>query len=137
MRDASSDDLNPSPIVPRLEATKHRLAHALLRHLPSLEQFIFDYQQMAAIANVDEIKARRRWRHIKLNEDGFGWQITFEDETACAALPYWHEGKKAEAAFRVMWGCLELQQQDADYFIYDPQLDRLLDLRSGTDSVLW
>lgn len=101
--------------------------------MSSLQPFPFDYQQIAAVENVDETEARRRWRHIELNEDEFGLQLMLEDETASAALPYWHVGQKAQAALRAMFGCVAVLQNEAGYFIYDPQLDRVMDLASEGD----
>jgi hypothetical protein len=130
---ASSDQLNPGPIMPEVEREKRRLAEALTRHMSSLQRFPFDYQRIAAMENVDEAEARRKWRHIELNEDDFGLQIMLEDETASAALPYWHVGQKAQAAFRAMFGCVAVLQNEAEYFIYDPQLDRVMDPESEGD----
>lgn len=55
------------------------------------------------------------------------------DQTASVALPYWHEGEKGAAAFRAAWQCLEVLRDQAGYDVYDPQLDRILDLRSPRD----
>jgi hypothetical protein len=130
---APHDDPNPGSIVAVAEEAKQKLADALLQHMPSLRQFVFDYGRIAALEHVDQSEARRRWRHIELNEDDFGLQIILHDENAFAALPYWHEGEKADAAFRALWGCLQVLQIEAEYCIYDPQLGRILDLTSHSD----
>jgi hypothetical protein len=81
----SSDDPNPGPVTPEIEDAKRRQADALARRMPSLEPFVFDYQQIAALNKLDEAEARRRWRHIELNEDAFGLQILLYGQTASVA----------------------------------------------------
>jgi hypothetical protein len=120
---ACSDELNPGPVVPGVEAAKRKLADSLIQHMPSLRRFAFDYQQIAQIENIDETEARRKCRHIELNQDDFGLQVMLEDETATVTRPYWHEGEEADTAFRALWQCLAVLRKEAGYFIYDPQLN--------------
>src|SRR5689334_215053 len=68
--------LNPGPIVNAVELEKKRLADALMRGRPSLEIFPFDYPKIAASDGISEAEARRRMRHIELNEEALTLQIT-------------------------------------------------------------
>jgi hypothetical protein len=130
---ARSDEPDPGPIVSEVEEGKRRLAEALMRHTRSLRQFDFDYRRITNLMNVDEAEARRKCRHIELNEDRWGLQIKLMDETASATLGYWHEGHEAQTAFRILWECLVVLQKEAGYLVYDPQLGRVLSLTSEHD----
>jgi hypothetical protein len=130
---APADDPNPGPVVAAAEAAKQSLADALVRQRSSLRPFQFDFGQIAAREQVERSEARRRWRHIELNDEDLGLQITLHDEYASATLPYWHEGAQADAAFRALWGCLQVIRNGGAYSVYDPQLGRALDLASDAD----
>ena len=69
-------------------------------------------------------------------EDCSGIQITLFDDEASVTVPFWHEGDKAADTLREIWIYLEIISRQADYLIYDPQIDRILDPSAGIDDAL-
>lgn len=130
-------DLNPGPPVDSKEEDKQRLAACLLRFNGSLALARFDYAALAAAQKIDQAEARRRYRHLELNsEDYSGIQITLWDDAAELIFPYWHSGEQARAVLQQAWDYLELLQTLGAFVIYDPQLDRLLNLAADFQPVL-
>jgi len=130
-------DLNPGPLVPLLEEEKRKLARILLGLRPELRLAAFDYAGLAAKESIDEAEARRRYRHLELNsEDSNAIQITLWDEAAELSLPYWHTGTQSEIALRQAWECAGTLETWGAFMVFDPQLERALDLRYDFEAVL-
>jgi len=131
-------ELNPGEPDPAKEQTKRRLAAALQAINPVLQAFPFDYSDLARIQKVTEEEARRRFRHIELNgpQDGNGIQITLLDDTATITVPYWHQVERAQQAWREIWSYLEVMEGEGGFHAYDPQLERVLSLRTDFQRVL-
>ncbi len=130
-------ELNPGPVVASKEEEKRRLADSLLRFNSALGVAKFDYASLAASERIDEQEARRRYRHIELNSDDYsGIQITLWDDAAELIFPYWHSGEQARDVLQQAWDYLEVLQTWGSFVIYDPQLDRLLNLAVDFDPVL-
>ena len=136
--DREEHELNPGPPVPEKEARKARLAGALMKASPQLSVFEFSYSSIAARQHITEEEARTRYRHIELNgpEDGRGIQITLSDDTAEITIPYWHQPAAAAAVFDDVWRHLALLERDGGFAVYDPQLDRILNLAVDRPAVL-
>lgn len=132
------EGLDPGSPVPEKEARKARLADALMKSSPQLSVFAFDYRSIAARQNITEEEARARYRHIELNgpENGNGIQITLSDDTAEMTIPYWHPPTAAASVFDDVWRHLALLDRDGGFAVYDPQLDRILDLAIDRSAVL-
>lgn len=133
-----SEEINPGPPSPEKEALKELLAAALTKEDPRLERFAFGYKEIAETLGTDEGDARLRWRHVELNGpvDGGGVQITLFDDTASIAIPYWHEGEKAEAVFKDVWEYIRVFRGVAGYVAYDRQLERVVGEDSDLPDVL-
>ncbi|HIC87842.1 MAG TPA: hypothetical protein EYP04_00315 [Anaerolineae bacterium] len=131
-------DINPGPLDPAAERVKKRLADALRRAVPELQVFSFDFSLIAQAQGISIDEAKRRYRHLELNapDDGSGIQIILYDDRAELHVPYWHGGEEAEEVFREVWTCLGTLQEERRYAIYDPQLDRILDLDADFDDVV-
>jgi len=131
-------EINPGPPVPEKEERKKRLARLLVESNPELEPFSFGFSEIAKTYNWTEDEARVRFRHVELNgpEDGNGIQITLYDDTADIAVPYWHQPEAAGAVFDEIWRYLTILVEEGGLMVYDPQLDRILDLTSDRDEVL-
>jgi hypothetical protein len=114
------------------------LAASLVQRNPKLEPFPFGYPTIAAKYGITEAEARIRYRHIELNgpDDGNGIQITLYDDTADINIAYWHQPPEAETVFLEVWGYLQILEQEGGFAVYDPQLDRLLDLTSDRQAVV-
>ncbi len=124
-----SEEINPGPVVPEKEQRKEAVKMALQAANPRLEQFPFDYQEIAKEEGITLAEAKVRYRHIELNgpEDGNGIQITLFDDSASVTVPYWHQGKAAETVFQEIAQYLRAIQATAGYFVYDPQLEQVID----------
>ena len=136
--DVDIESVNPGPVDSKREAWKEVLASALLAADPVLERFRFDYPEIAKLRGLSEEEARREFRHIELNapENGNGLQIQLFDKTVSVAIPYWHRGEKAETTWSEIWKCLQVCRDTGGLAVYDPQLDRVLDLENDRDAVL-
>jgi hypothetical protein len=130
VREDESLAVNPGAIVPAKEARKRSLAEALIQSDPDLTIFQFGFNQIAEFEGISIEEAKQRYRHFELNgrADGPGIQIMLFDDEASLTVPYWHKGQKATAVFAQIWGYLGVIQDVAGYKIYDPQLERIIDL---------
>lgn len=135
---ADADDPNPGPIDPEAEDRKSHLVAALRKVNIRLEPFIFDYAEIARLQSTSEDEARQRWRHIELNgpDDGNGIQIALHDETVSVTVPYWHRGVAADGVWAEIWRYLHVLSNEGRFDVYDPQLDRILQLQSDLPDVV-
>lgn len=51
-------------------------------------------------------------------------------------VPFWHADTKAENTFREIWNYLQIIARETGYVIYDPQIDRIIDLSTDFDDSL-
>jgi len=134
-----SEEFDVSPPDPQKEALKRRVADALIAYNPKLEVFQFGYEEIAKFEKITVEQARLKYRHLELNgpdDDGNGIQIELFDDEAYVTVPFWHGGDKAANTFREIWSYLEIISREADYLIYDPQIDRILEPSAGFDDSL-
>jgi hypothetical protein len=136
--EAQSEEVNPGPVVPAKEAKKRQLADALIEANPQLESFAFGYSEIATQFGISEDEARTRYRHIELNgpEGGNGIQITISDDLADITVPYWHRPEAAAPVFDEIWAYLRILERKGDFCVYDPQLDKIIDLAADREAVL-
>lgn len=132
----SVDDPNPGPVLPSCEVAKRKLTDSLRIKQPLLEEFVFDHHGLAESHQINQAEARRRWRHIELNLESVGLQITLFDGWATVTLAYWHDGDEARDALNLAWDCLKTISGETGYGVYDPQLGRVLDLNADLAPVV-
>ena len=65
-----------------------------------------------------------------------GIQIVLGDDGVDVAVPYWHQPPEAAAVFDEIWGYLQALERDGGFAVYDPQLDRILNLAADRPAVL-
>jgi len=125
-------ELPAGPPPPEAKARQRSVVDALRARNPALEPFAFDYSEIARLQGISESEARQRYRHVELNgpEDGNGIQITLQDDWASVTLPYWHTGAAASAVWDEVWGYLRVLAERGGFTVYDPQLERALDLET-------
>jgi hypothetical protein len=121
---------------PALEARKHALVAALRAANPALEPFAFGHAEIARLERTSEAEARRRHRHVELNgpDGGSGIQITLHDDWASLTLPHWPRGPAGDAAWDELWRYLRVLAEVGGFTVYDPQLERPLDLEADHPS---
>ena len=85
---------------------------------------------------ISESEAIRQYRHIELNSGDDGIQMELYDDTASLTIAYWHHGEKANQVWGEAWRFLECLQVRGEMSIYDPQLERMLDLDRDFDEVV-
>jgi hypothetical protein len=95
-----------------------------------------DFTELARWHHVDISEARRRFRHIELNEEQYSIQITLFDDTAGAAFAFSGAFEECKKAVRLLWDCLELLRSQGGFSAFDTQVGKLLDLDSDFDVVL-
>jgi len=121
------------------EALRRRVADALLKSDPLLEEAVINFEKVAEHEGMTIEEARKKFRWIELNppeDDTLGLQIILFDDEASITVPYWHEGENSTAAFERIWGYLKVMEAEGGYFTYDPQLDVIFDLADGFDAQL-
>jgi hypothetical protein len=130
--------INPGPPNAEAEVRKQQLTRALIAENPALEAFEFGYAEIARIDGISEEEARVRYRHIELNgpEKGNGIQITLYDDNASITIPYWHQPEAARLVFGEVWRYLRVLRDAGGFFVYDPQLDRVVDLNADLPDVI-
>ena len=128
--EVDTDEINPGPPQADAEKRKQQLVRALMAENPALEPFSFGYAEIASHEGISEDEARIRYRHVELNgsEKGNGIQITLYDDYASITVPYWHQPVAAGGAFDEIWRYLRVLSESGGFFVYDPQLERVLDL---------
>ena len=136
--EAETDQINPGPPVPEKEARKRRLVQSLKQQNPSLEPFQFGFAEIAKKYRISEDEARVRYRHVELNgpEDGNGIQIVLYDDTASITFPFWHGAEAALGVVNEIWRYLEILEKEGSLATYDPQLEKILDLKTDMSIVL-
>lgn len=114
---------------PEKEARKRRIMDALLQHDPRLVPFEFDHTQIAKTDGIAVEEARRRYRHIELNDDETNSpiQITLFDDEVSVTIAYWHQGPQAAQTLRKVGGYLNIIVAHSGYTAYDPQLGKVID----------
>jgi len=118
---------DPGPADFAAEGWRRETADSLRAAIPALEEVEFDFGGIAEVEGTTPEEARRRWSHVELHTPGgdSGMQVALRDWRADVALPYWHDGAAAEAAWREVWtvvGVLGARGLSA----FDPQLGRIL-----------
>ncbi len=113
-----------TPPNPQYEVINRRVTDALVAHNPRLEVSEHDSVDLERMLNLTSHAEYFPRKYTELNDSSneFGVQINLSDDEASVAVPYWHDGVKAESAFRVIWNYLEIIQRETDYLIYDPQV---------------
>jgi hypothetical protein len=137
-RAADEDDGERGRRDPAAEALKRKVADALIALDPALDEHVFDHDEIARLHKMPIEEAYERFRYIELSDvsaGGAGTQITLFDDHASVTIPYWHEGAAARAPFERLWAYLDVICREADYEVYDPQLDRVIE-RGAFEDVL-
>jgi hypothetical protein len=124
--------------VPEREERKKRIEASLLAHNPALEPFTFEFEKIAEFERISIEEAKKKHRHIALNgpDGGNGIQIMLFDEEASVTVPYWHQGSPARKVFEEIWIYLEIIEHVGGFFTYDPQIERIIDLREDFEASL-
>jgi hypothetical protein len=135
---AEEEEGTARPPSAESELRKEELAAALLERFPELERFAFDYAEIARMYELSEDEARARYRHIELNtpEGANPIQLVLEDGYAYASVPYWHGDERAEATYRQLSEAFRIIGERTGWVVFDPQLERTLDLDRDLDDVL-
>jgi len=127
-------DFPDTPADPEIEARKRALADTMLAAFPELEEFQFDYAEIARVDGVTESEARERHRWIELvgPEDGARITIDLMDTWASVNMPYGRD-ENADADMAELWRYLEVLAREGDFVVYDPQGPNVVDLAAGPD----
>lgn len=134
MTDQESDEAAPTD--PSVERFKAQIAASILADLPRMTQFEFDHADIAAMLQCTEDEARRRFRHIELNQDDTGAQITIYDEQISMSLPYGHEGAAAWEALGQLGSVCHALAERWGFVTFDPQLGRIVDWDADMGAVV-
>lgn len=133
-----SEPVDTGEPIQSKEERKEMLKSALIERNSQLEKFEFDYDKISKYEGITIEQAKRRYRHFELNgpEDSNGIQITLNDDMATITVPYWHKGDKAKEVFSEIWDYLSVIQDKVGYEIYDPQIERILNLSTDFEESL-
>ena len=114
------------PVDPQKEVVKQRLATALLSLDKSLKRFAFDFAKIAKLRKISLEQARQEFRHVELNDDKTGIQITLFDDEAAITVPYWHDSAVATAVFKRIMAQAAVITRESGLVAYDPQLGKAI-----------
>jgi hypothetical protein len=130
----TDDELEHGPRVPAIEAKKRKTADALIAHDARLDLFKPDYDEIAKLHKFSPADAYNRARHLELNADrASGIQVMLYDDRASLTIPYWHKGEDAHRALAQAWGYIGIVCKECGYEVFDPQLDRVIDVNAFDD----
>lgn len=73
---------------------------------------------------------------VLLQSRASGIQVWLHPTHASVDVAYWHSRDEAVAALREAWAYAELLEREISSRPYDPQLDRVLDLRTDFDAAV-
>jgi hypothetical protein len=121
---------------PAIEAKKRKLAGMLVAHDPRLELAKPDFDAIARLHKMRVDEAYERFRNLELTDtsaQSTGIQITLWDDGAGLSIPYWHAGDAARSVLRQAWGLIEIVCRETNYEVFDPQLDRVIDVNAFDD----
>ena len=135
---ADAEDRGITDPVPAKEERKGRVSAALTAHNPALERFVFGFDKIAEFEKISVDEAKKKHRHIELNgpEGGNGIQVMLFDDDASVTVPYWHHGAAARRVFEEIWSYFEIMEREGGFFTYDPQIERVLDLKKEFEAAL-
>jgi hypothetical protein len=120
---------------PKTEAKKRKLADALLAHDKRLELSKPDFDAIAKLHKMRVDEAYERFRDLELNHTASGIQIQLYDDGAALSIPYWHSGDAARRVLEQAWSAIDIVCRETGYEVFDPQLDRVIDV-NAFDAVL-
>ena len=118
---------------PKTEAKKKKVSDALLAHDKRLELFRIDYKEVAKLYKMSIDEAYERFRDLELNDTSNGIQIQIYDDSAALSIPYWHSGDAARRVLEQAWSAIEIICRETGYEVFDPQLDRVIDVNAFAD----
>jgi hypothetical protein len=121
------------PRDPKTEARKGKLADALLAHDKRLERSKQDFDAIATLHKMRVDEAYERFRDIELTDTASGVQILLFDDGAGLSIPYWHSGDAARRVLEQAWSMIEIICRETGYEVFDPQLDRVIDVNAFDD----
>jgi len=130
----SKDWGDPGPLDQAAELRKQQVVGWLLAADANLTSFQVDFPSLAIDAGITLDEARRRHRHIYVSGCGplKGVRCTVHDTVIWGTLDYL---AAAPGIVERVWAILLVLQQASGYRIYDPQLDRVLDLAADREQV--
>jgi hypothetical protein len=115
---------------------KRSIAAALNAQNPRLEAHKYDYAELGRSLGISVDEAQRLYQDIELNHLKYGIQVTLSDHSASITVAYWHSDRTiAKAVIAEIWDYLRTINREAAFLVYDPQLDRLLDLSEDYEAV--
>lgn len=118
---------------PKTEAKKRKVADALLAHDARLELSTPDFAAIARLHKMRVDEAYERFRDLELTDNASGMQILLFDDGAGLTIPYWHSGDAARRVIEQAWGAIEIVCRESGYEVFDPQLDRVIDVNAFDD----
>ena len=118
---------------PATEEKKRKLAAALIAHDKRLTLFKPSFDEIAKLHKISPAEAYERFRHLELNDEQVGLQITLFDDAGSLTSPYWHQGDAARRVLEQAWGAIGVICRESGYEVFDPQLDRVIDVNVFDD----
>jgi len=124
------------PPSPETEERKKRFVELLTEMNPDFEVFRPNPKEIAEIHDMTEEEARLQYNYIELSHDDTGIQITLGDVESSLTVPYWHTGDAAAQVVNEIWKYLDMIVSNSDLFIFDPQIDRVLDISNDRPALM-
>ena len=131
----------PPSISPESEAMIRGAADLLVARNPELQLFECgcNYGKLAKLHKLSMNYVRGRYAFLRVlspSEEGSGIEIMFALEHVIASIPFWHAGGRAAAVFERLNTYLQCIRQQTGFFIYDPQINRVIGATENLDESL-
>lgn len=119
------------------EHTRQQIAAVLMKADPLLAPSLVSYRAIAAACGIERSEARLAYEHVALSEPGkpLGLQIAFCRNGAVVGIPLVAQEALADALFQRAWQHLRTLREQFGYYAYDPELEKILDLKTGYSEV--
>ena len=133
---AEVDEIERGKRDPKVEARKRAIADALTACDAQLDAPTPDFDQISKLYKMPVEEVYEKFRHIEINDMGVsGFQILLFDDRASVSVPHWHKGDAVRATFERLWALIEIICREGGFEVFDPQLDRVINVHSFDDVV--
>jgi hypothetical protein len=131
--DAEVEEFARGARNPKIEAQKRKVASALIAFNAQLERVEPDFDEISKLHKIPIAEAQERHRHVELMDEAAGVQVALFDDRASLTIPFWHKGDEARRVLMQAWSYIDIVCREFGFEVYDPQLDRVIDVNAFED----
>jgi hypothetical protein len=136
--EAGPEPPKPGPLDEGKEISKRFLASELMKANPKFRTTDTDFEEFKKYYSFSDEEGKIHYRGIELTT-GTGDEsihVILNDDSSVVSVPYGLPKVDAETLFKEAWRYIGIISKDKDSFIYDPQLQELINLDTDFPKVL-